>query len=132
MRLSGQGVSMRRSLAAPIAGMAILWGMLLVGPVSVWLAATTFAAPSFGSVVSHSRVRPSAANNHGPGSHNTDPKICFWADTSGATPFGKSGFCNLDPHAVVDAPCTCQTKSGAMAGKVMFSPQADGSTQVVR
>ena len=68
---------------------------------------------------------------------NAKPKVCFWRDTTGGTAFGKSGFCPASISSAVGASCRCSSNSvgrpdGKYVGTVMFAPQGDGSTQVVR
>lgn len=69
---------------------------------------------------------------------NAPKKICFWRDTSGGTPFGKSGFCDTPSSSAVGSQCRCnasapgQRPDGRWVGQVMLAPQSDGSSQVVR
>lgn len=57
-----------------------------------------------------------------------ESKQCFWKDTSGAAPFGTSGFCPADRSANVGDPCSCP---GPKAGTIVAVPAGDGTPSAI-
>lgn len=124
-------MSHRLTTISSAAGVSVLLAGLLF--TSVGLAqnkpAGAFAQPksNAGSVM----VAPNPALTQKATPHRAvlgETKQCFWKDTSGAAPFGTSGFCPVDNSANVGDPCSCP---GPKAGTVVAAPAGDGAPQVI-